>query len=155
MIKIKCIENKEEKSKVTEDIIRRLKQWFGIEESIIEYVEGVKDNKFYCVYDDDKPVGFCSIKHNTKDTAEIYVAGILEKYHRSGIGTEMISLIEEDLTAAGYKMFMVKTLSESSPDEWYKKTRLFYKKVGFYPLEEMKELWGEENPCLIMAKSLY
>ncbi len=36
-----------------------------------------------------------------------------------------------------------------------KKTREFYKAVGFYPLEEFTEIWGgKENPCLLMVKAL-
>lgn len=49
---------------------------------------------------------------------------------------------------------MVKTLGESHPDKYYKLTREFYNRCGFYPLEEIKEIWGEENPCLIMVKAL-
>ncbi len=48
----------------------------------------------------------------------------------------------------------MKTLGESHPDENYKKTREFYKAVGFYPLEEFTEIWGKENPYLLMAKTL-
>lgn len=47
---------------------------------------------------------------------------------------------------------MVKTLGESHPDVNYKSTREFYYKAGFFPLEEIKEIWGKENPCLIMVK---
>ena len=52
------------------------------------------------------------------------------------------------------KFLIVKTLGDSHPDNNYKRTRGFYNKVGFYPLEEIKEIWGEENPCLIMVKSI-
>lgn len=48
----------------------------------------------------------------------------------------------------------VKTLGKSHPDENYKKTREFYSAVGFYPLEESTEIWGKENPCLLMIKIL-
>lgn len=50
------------------------------------------------------------------------------------------------------KFLMVKTLGESHPDVNYKSTREFYYKAGFFPLEEIKEIWGKENPCLIMVK---
>jgi hypothetical protein len=49
---------------------------------------------------------------------------------------------------------MVKTLGNSHPDKNYKSTREFYSAVGFYPLEEIKEIWGEKNPCLIMIKNI-
>ena len=39
-------------------------------------------------------------------------------------------------------------------DVSYAKTRKFYLAMGFYPLEEITELWGEEIPCLIMARVL-
>ncbi|MFA6119201.1 MAG: hypothetical protein WCT85_06020 [Parachlamydiales bacterium] len=48
----------------------------------------------------------------------------------------------------------VKTLSPSADDENYAKTRAFYLSMGFYPLEEFKTLWDENNPCLFMIKVL-
>ncbi|MGH4139155.1 hypothetical protein [Clostridium sp.] len=40
--------------------------------------------------------------------------------------------------------------------EWFgiEETREFYKNVGFCPLEEIKEIWGDKNPCLIMVKTI-
>ena len=34
------------------------------------------------------------------------------------------------------------------------RTRLFYEAMDFRPLEELKTLWGERLPCLIMVKKL-
>lgn len=48
----------------------------------------------------------------------------------------------------------VKTLAPSHPDRNYAKTRAFYQRVGFRPLEELPELWGEANPCLLMVKRI-
>ncbi|MCR4435991.1 MAG: hypothetical protein QHH06_05880 [Clostridiales bacterium] len=87
-------------------------------------------------------------------TAEIYVMGILEQYHRNGIDRKLVSVAEQYIKSNYYKFFMVKTLGESSDYEYYRRTREFYKNVGFYPLEEIKEIWNEENPCLIMVKSI-
>ena len=30
--------------------------------------------------------------------------------------------------------------------------RQFYSSLGFLPLEEFPELWGKENPCLMLVK---
>lgn len=49
---------------------------------------------------------------------------------------------------------MVKTIGESNPNKYYANPRRFYLGVGFYPLEEMKEIWDEKNLCLIMIKSI-
>ena len=36
----------------------------------------------------------------------------------------------------------------------YAQTRAFYLAMGFRPLEELRKLWDEANPCLIMVKRL-
>lgn len=153
-IKICKVSDNYEKSKITEYILRRLPEWFGIEESIIEYVSGVKNTDFYAAYNSDRLVGFISIKINNVYTSEIYIIGILKEYHGNGIGKSLLKVAEKQLIKNKVKFLMVKTLGESHPDENYKETRKFYRKVGFYPLEEIKEIWGKENPCLIMVKNL-
>ena len=154
MIKIKEIQDELVKSKITELILRQLPEWFGNEKALLDYIETVKEKLYYAAYDGDNAVGFICIKFNNKYTADIYVTGILKDYHRRGIGKELVKIVEQDLIKKGYKFFMVKTLGESSDYEFYKRTREFYKGVGFYPLEEFKEIWDEDNPCLIMIKSL-
>lgn len=153
-IKISMVLDNAEKSRITEHILRQLPEWFGIEESLIEYVNGAKATDFYAAYDSDKLIGFISIKTNNIYTSEIYVIGILKEYHGNGIGRSLLKTAENKLTQDKVKFLMVKTLGESHPDKNYKETRKFYKKVGFYPLEEIKEIWGKENPCLIMVKDL-
>lgn len=154
MIQINKLLDKEIKSNAADCILRQLPEWFGIEEAIVDYVKGVKNSDFYAAYDSEKPVGFISIKSNNVYTSEIYVMGILKEYHNQGIGKKLLKLSEETLIKNKVKFLMVKTLGESDPDINYRGTREFYKRVGFYPLEEIKEIWGEENPCLIMVKSL-
>ncbi|MFW6287579.1 MAG: GNAT family N-acetyltransferase [bacterium] len=154
MIVIKEITNDLHKSEITERILRKLPEWFGNEEALKNYIYTVKGKKFYAAYDDDLVVGFICLKINNQYTADIYLTGVLKDYHRKGIGRKLLIQSEEYLVDSGYKLFMVKTLGGSSDYEYYKKTRIFYKSMGFYPLEEFKEIWDEENPCLIMVKSL-
>lgn len=150
----KLIENQELKSNITDLVLRQLPDWFGIEEAIIEYVDKVKETAFYVAFDDDKPIGFLSLKFNNESTSEIYVMGLLKEYHSKGIGRDLIERAVSYSLENGYKFLMVKTLGETHPDKNYKKTREFYIKVGFYPLEEINEIWGEQNPCLLMIRSL-
>lgn len=154
MIQINRLLDNEQKSIITNSILRELPEWFGMEESIIEYVYGVKNSDFYAAYYLDMPVGFISIKSNNKYTSEIYVMALLKEHHKHGIGKKMLDTIQEELIKNKVKFLMVKTLGDSHPDKHYKNTREFYKNVGFYPLAEMKEIWGESNPCLIMVKTL-
>ena len=150
----KLIDDEELKSNITDFVLRQLPDWFGIEESIIEYVGNVKETIFYTAFDDGKPIGFLSLKINNEYTSEIYAMGILKEYHNKGIGRDLVEKAVSYSLENNYKLLMVKTLGESHPDKNYKKTREFYRKVGFYPLEEIKEIWGEQSPCLLMVRSL-
>lgn len=154
MICIDKLFDNTEKSNITNHILRKLPEWFGIEESILEYVEEVKNTEFYVAYVNDNPVGFISIKHNNEFTLEVYLIGVLREYHNQHIGKKLLQKVQEEMANKDVKYIMVKTLGESHPDKNYKKTRTFYANNGFYPLEEIKEIWGKENPCLIMVKSI-
>ncbi len=66
----------------------------------------------------------------------------------------LINKAETYLRELGFRFLMVKTLSSSSDYEPYKRTRTFYKEMGFYPVEENKEIWGPENPYLTMIKNI-
>lgn len=57
------------------------------------------------------------------------------------------------MVTAGVKLLQVKTLGPSQPDEAYGRTLLFYRAMGYIPLEELHGLWSE-NPCLILVKPL-
>jgi len=52
-----------------------------------------------------------------------------------------------------YKVCEVKTLSDKDPYEPYRKTRDFYKNIGFIPIETIDPYpgWGEGNPCQIFV----
>ena len=154
MLQIKKLLDKDIKMNVAKHIIRQLPEWFGIEEAIVDYINGTVNSDFYAAYDSDKPLGFISIKANNEYTSEIYVMGILKEYHNRGIGRKLLKSAEDTLIKNKVKFLMVKTLGESDLDINYRITREFYKSMGFYPLEEIKEIWGEDNPCLIMIKSL-
>ncbi|MCA1031273.1 GNAT family N-acetyltransferase [Bacillus timonensis] len=154
MMRIEKVESHVQKSTITNDILRQLPEWFGIEEAIVNYVKGVEKSDVYVAFDDDKPVGMISLISHNLHTSEIYVMGVLKEYHNQGIGMRLIEAAEKFLIRKNTRYLMVKTLGESHPDLFYKKTRNFYEKAGFFPLEEIKEIWGEANPCLIMVKNL-
>ncbi len=146
-----------EKSKICNHILHSLPEWFGIETAIKDYIEGVKNNFFLVATNKVEPgaVGFLSILDHNPYTSEIYVMGVLKPYQGTGLGLKLLESAEKEIIKQeNKKLLMVKTLGESHPDPYYRRTRRFYKRAGFYPLEEMKTPWGEENPCLIMVKSL-
>ena len=62
--------------------------------------------------------------------------------------------IYKELKEKKIQYLEVKTLDKSRESEEYKKTRMFYKKMGFIPFDVLENEWGKENPCLIMLKDL-
>ncbi|PKK88993.1 MAG: hypothetical protein CVV64_16345 [Candidatus Wallbacteria bacterium HGW-Wallbacteria-1] len=145
----------ETRSSITRNVLLTLPDWFGIPSAIDEYCQSVsEDELFMAWFDNEKPVGFISTTRNTPETWEIRVMGIQPDYHTLGLGYIMVN---ESINAArkeNVRIMMVKTLSESHACPFYGRTRAFYRKVGFLPLQELPQLWGPENPCLLMAKPI-
>ena len=153
-MKIEKIKKKAERSKICKEIIESLPNWFGLDSANKEYIERSAETDFFTAYMFGKEVGFFSIISHFPQTSEIYVCGILPDFHRLGIGRKLLQAAEEDLRKKKKKFLTVKTLSSSHPDKGYAKTREFYQACGFVPVEEFKELWSKEHPCLFLVKTL-
>ena len=143
-----------EKATVCAPILRSLPAWFGIEEAFIQYSAEIDHLPTWIACETQRCIGFISIKQHTPYAAEVYVMGLLPETHRRGIGRALIKQVQEWLKNHGVEYLQVKSLGPSDSDENYGKTRAFYAAMGFRPLEELKQIWGENNPCLIMIKKL-
>ena len=139
---------------ICEPILRSLPEWFGIEEAPAQYIEDVEKLPTLLAWVDGKVVGFLTIRLHNECAAEVHVVGVLPQMHRKGVGRVLVTRAEEVLRAKGVEYLQVKTLSPSHPDRNYAKTREFYVSMGFRPLEEFRDLWGEANPCLQMIKCI-
>jgi len=137
-----------------ESVLRALPDWFGIEDSIVAYVETMQNYPILKALKGDDIIGFASVKKHNASAAEIYVMAVLPAYHRLGIGREIMSAVETRLRAVNIEFLQVKTLDASRENEAYTKTRLFYTKQGFTPLEVFPDLWDKNNPCVQMVKAL-
>ena len=144
----------DKKSAICNLILRELPTWFGIESSIIEYVEAVRNMPFYATYVENTPIGFVAIKPHNIYTAEIYVMGILSEYHRQGIGKTLVEQCDIFCKKNNMEYLTVKTLDESAKSNSYEKTRKFYLAAGFRPLEVFPLHWDKSNPCLFLAKKI-
>lgn len=133
-------------------ILRALPQWFGMEQSIINYGIDISRMPTFVARVDMATLGFLTLKVNTVYAAEIWVMGVRPEHHRQGIGQALLVMAEQYLCQQGVEYLQVKTISARDDSPNYAKTRSFYEAVGFRPLEEMIELWSEENPCLMMIK---
>lgn len=152
-MKIKKIDSVEEKQKICQEIVDQLPNWFD-EQGRRDYVAGVGGTAVWANYIDEKLTGFISIKSNNDFTFEIYVFGVLDKYQRNGIGSELLNTACDYARTSGAKLLAVKTLDAAANYESYDRTRNFYLKNGFLPIDVYTKIWNEENPCLLMVKVL-
>ena len=143
-------------------LLRLLPDWFGIESANAHYVLKARELPTYLARPMpsspvpgpvDRPVGVLLAARHFPESAEIYLMGVEPALHRQGIGRALVEALEADLLADGVDLLQVKTLGPSLPDDNYERTRRFYARMGFWPLEEILDLWPG-NPCLIMVKAL-
>jgi len=138
-----------ERSRLCEQVLRDLPEWFGIEEATAAYIRDVAELPTFRIGDD----AFLSLKLHTPLAAEVYVMGVRRAQHGQGLGSTLLRAAEAYLRARGVEYLQVKTLGPSDPDAGYAKTRSFYLARGFVPLEEIHGFW-EHNPCLLLVKRL-
>ena len=135
-------------------ILRALPGWFGIEAAVMQYAREIDHLLTWLASDAARVCGFVSIKQHTPYAAEIYVMGVLPDRHRIGIGRALLLHLQAWLRQQEVEYLQVKTLGPSHPDPNYAKTRAFYVAMDFRPMEEIPQIWGDQNPCLIMIKKL-
>ena len=137
-----------------EPILRSVPEWFGIEESVIEYIEAIARMPTALATHDDHPIGFMRLEHHFPASAELHVLAIRPEWHRKGVGAAMLAAIENHAKNLGVRFLQVKTLSPHRENDHYARTRHWYEAMGFEPLTEFLTLWDEANPCLQMIKVL-
>lgn len=142
---------------VVDRLLRSLPEWFGIESSIVDYVESAKELPTYLARpagaDSLPPIGVLLAARHFPGAAEIFLMAVERSAHRTGVGRALVAALERDLIADRVRLLQVKTLGPSHPDLGYAMTRLFYQAMGFSPLEENHDMWPD-SPCLIMIKVL-
>jgi GNAT superfamily N-acetyltransferase len=149
-------------------LLHFLPSWFGIESSIVEYVEAARQLPTYLAWPSSgapasgaaagdatlRPAGVLLAARHFPGAAEIHLIAVEPSLHRHGVGRALVEALEVDLIADQVSLLQVKTLGPSHPDAGYRETRRFYQRMGFQPLEEIHGLWPE-NPCLIMIKVIH
>jgi GNAT superfamily N-acetyltransferase len=140
---------------ICREVLESLPEWFGIPASVEMFVaEADHLRMFACFEPAGEVAGFVSMKTHTADASEVHVMGVKRAWHRCGIGRDLIEAAARLAAGQGARFLTVKTLSPTRPDPNYAVTRLFYKAVGFLPIEEFPTLWGADNPCLFMRRPL-
>ncbi len=136
-----------------ERLLRDLPEWFGIEQSILSYVDAARTLPTTCALRDEV-IGVCVVRRHTPVAAEIEVLAVERSLHRQGVGRRLVQAVETELRERGVVLLQVKTFGPSGVSDEYVLTRVFYESIGFLPLEERTDIWGPDNPCLISVKPL-
>jgi N-acetylglutamate synthase-like GNAT family acetyltransferase len=139
--------------RVCERVMRSLPKWFGIEEAIVHYAKACETMETYVLDESGQVVGFIALNQRSPVSAEIHCMAVRPEFHGKGLGRALMDYAEGLLASRPIEFLQVKTLGPSRPNAEYERTRGFYQHMGFRPLEE-NDLWGRDNPCLIMVKHL-
>lgn len=148
---IRVVYNPTEKEAIAAAVLADLPDWFGLPDSTAHYIDESRNMPFWAAYDADKPIGFVAMKETGKTTAEIFVMGVMARYHRRGIGRQLYEALERRAVEHGYHFLQVKTVKMGHYDE-YDRTNRFYLAMGFEELECFPTLWDPWNPCQIYVK---
>jgi len=141
-----------DQSAVCMPILRLLPGWFGLETALLQYEKDIDGLPTFLAKDGGAVLGFLSLKQHNPYSAEVLVMGVRPEVQRGGLGRVLVQATEAYARGLGVEYLQVKTLGPSNPDPGYAKTRLFYEAMGFRPLEEFKQIWDANNPCLVMVK---
>lgn len=135
-------------------LLARVPEWFGLPEANADYIEAARTKETWTVRDDGgNVIGLTLVDRHFPHVAELHLMVVDRDHHGQGVGFAMVQAVEDDARERGVQLLEVKTLGGFHPDPGYARTRHFYEKAGFLPLEET-DLWGEANPCLFMVKPL-
>jgi ribosomal protein S18 acetylase RimI-like enzyme len=138
-----------------ERLLRSLPDWFGLEDSIVDYVNDARTKTTYLAVDESGYVlGALLVTRHNPESAEMHLLAVDPERHREGIGTALVRSYEDDMRHDGVILLQVKTMGPSEPDEYYARTTAFYLAMGYLPLEELHGYWPEDNPCLILVKAI-
>ena len=150
---VRVITNNAEKSEIARSVLEALTAWFEVPESREAYIRDSTDKDFFCAFENGKPVGFLYLKQTGSATVELAVMGVLQPYHRKGVGRALFEKAKETAREKGYAFMQVKTVQMGKYED-YDKTNLFYISLGFKELEVFPTLWDEDNPCQIYIMAL-
>jgi ribosomal protein S18 acetylase RimI-like enzyme len=131
-------------------ILAELPEWFGLPESNAAYAELATSEPAWVAEEGAAALGLMVLKDHGFDAIEIYLLAVRPALHNKGVGRALIEVARKVAADRGAAYLTVKTRGPSKPYEPYARTRGFYEAVGFTAIEEIEEIWGPENPALIM-----
>ena len=133
-------------------LLALLPDWFGSAEVNAEYVADLAARSVFVARRGGVDVGIMALTPTSAAASDIHLIAVHPDHHAQGIGAALIAAAQKAAKARGANFLTVKTLGPSLPNSAYAKTLAFYKRIGFEPLEEFIDFWGELYPMLLLIK---
>ena len=115
---IRFIEDKEEKKRISREVLEALKEWFEVDESREQFISESADQPFWAAFENDAPAGFLCLKQTGKETMELAVMGVKKEYHRHGVGRRLFAAARDYAAAKGYSFIQVKTVRSGMYEDY-------------------------------------
>lgn len=124
---------------------------------IIDIVLNNKDQKdyfIYCMVDgQDKPVGYICYgpAPMTEGTFDLYWIAVNPRWQNKGIGSNLLSFLEESVKRQGGRMI----LADTSSIPQYERTQRFYIRNGFKEVARISDYYYPGNDRVTFCKKIY
>ena len=141
--------------RILETLTARLPEWFAQAESNRHYAEQAEVLEAWVARIGGRPVGLLLLKRHSAISAEIFWLGVDLDHHRQGVGKALVGAVERRLREEKIRFLFVMTLHPDDPYEPYRRTRLFYERMGFaLVLSSGRALGPSSNPLAYYLKLL-
>lgn len=87
--------NPDSKAQIVREVLADLPDWFGLPDSLTDYVVQSRQLPLWVAREADTIVGFIDLTSTSSATAEIQCMGIKRAFHRRGIGQQLMTVLME------------------------------------------------------------
>ncbi|AIF69846.1 hypothetical protein PAP_07280 [Palaeococcus pacificus DY20341] len=149
-MEIKPLQSEEEYLQCLQ-IAKDLREWFN--EGGIKAIERDLKSEATFIAHENEVIGFIILKPINDRALEILWMAVKREHQGKGIGSSLLSFVEEWARGKGFEVLLVKTSGDLNYKP-YDRTRRFYEKGGFVRIALIDPYpeWGEE--ALIYVKCL-
>jgi ribosomal protein S18 acetylase RimI-like enzyme len=121
-------------------------------ELLDEALDGDDDYRFLGAFDGDALVGYACFgpTPDTVGTFDLYWIAVDKQRQGSGIGTQLVTAVEQTLSAVGGRLIVVETSSRSD----YDATRRFYEAKGYTRTATIPGYYAQGDDLVIYIKDL-
>src|SRR6476660_9370902 len=104
-----------ERQNECEAILRSLPEWFGIEESMMNYVRDSARMPTFAVEDSAGMQGFITLREHFADAWEIHCIAVQADARNKGLGSLLLANAERWLADRRVRFLQVKTIAATHP----------------------------------------